>query len=152
MNPPSEIPSEFNTAKIAREAIRLIAAQRGIEITEHNITQVMLDNPDMNHLRLVADEWQYGYRREADSFRSMLTKEQRRSWKACGPYKINDKVNEVYSNRSAWLCWLRRRAGNSLSLPMRLRKLINAEYHHLTVAEMDEMDKNASKRDGKSDS
>lgn len=125
-----------------RTAIRLLAQARGLELTAESIQQVMLDNPDMNVLRIAADERQDGYRRTCDEARARLTKAQRHSWAACGPYKNQDgKINQVYANRSIWLCWLLKRANNSLALTKRQRDKIAAEYHHMTLAQWDAADR-----------
>jgi hypothetical protein len=135
MTTAAELPA---TAHDLRTLIRLLAQARGLDLTAGNIQQIMIDNPDMNHLRIQADEWSNGYRRTADEARSHLTKAQRHSWAACGPYRNSDgKINPPNAARSNWLCWLQRRANNSLALTLRQRTLIAAERHHMTLAEWD---------------
>lgn len=130
------------TAHDLRTLIRLLAQARGLDLSAESIQQVMIDNPDMNALRLQADEWVDGTRRTCDETRARLTKAQRHSWAACGPYKNQDgKINQVHANRSIWLCWLLKRANNSLALTKRQRDLIAAEYHHMTLAQWDAADR-----------
>jgi hypothetical protein len=82
-----------------------------------------------NHKYMLWMEDHFAYGRTADEFRALLTKEQRKSWKACGQYKLpSGKVNEVYSNRSAYICWLRKRASYH-HLPVYLKQKISKEYN-----------------------
>ena len=129
---PGDIKSPI--AKIRKELDDAID-KLGITITDKNVSQVISDHPEINRLYQALQEEQFCYRRTADDARMLLTREQRRSWKACGPYKDSvGKINQIYSNRSVWLCWLRKRASVH-SLPGMLGALISAEYHHLTLKE-----------------
>lgn len=122
------------SASEAHAQIRHLASLRGIDLVSANIQQVMIENPDMNVLRLHADEVTYGYRRTTDKNRHILTKEQRHSWAACGPYQgLNKQKNQIRSTRHLWLSWLFKRANNSLALTKRQRDLIAAEYHQVTI-------------------
>lgn len=121
---------ESPIAKIRKELDDAIE-HLGITITDKNVEQVLRENPHINQLYLTLQEEQFGYRREADEFHACLTREQRRSWKACGPSRSSDgKRNPVHDNRSHWLCWLRKRA-EFHALPKALAELINNEYHHV---------------------
>ena len=103
-------------------------------VTADQYLRVLDENPEINRLRLIVSEFRFGYRRTADFYRDLLTREQRRVGVRF-PYKGPDgKRNQVDADRSAWLCWLLKRASDH-SLPKDLRDRIAAEYHGLTLKE-----------------
>ena len=124
------LPIDQETFRAATDQLRILLDG----VTPNQYLRILAEEPEINRLRLIVSEFRFAYRRTADLYRSQLTREQRRVGVSFPYHGKDGKRHEAGSNRSAWLCWLRKRASDH-SLPKALAERISAEYHGLTLAE-----------------